>query len=263
MPFITVISDMGRQDASLAYLKYNIQEVAKQADIVEITLDLQPFNTKQASYILAGALNTFPEGTIHLILVDVFYDRTPELCLHYIGNQYVIMPRNAMSLPTQKRPLAWSKLIFKGTIATHFSDWCVACIALIQQITSGELQWDNYPTTVIPTPKPWVYSQAVMLPLEIIYIDHYGNAVLDFNEQQLATILNEKKFNFINIDYEQITKISNHYNDVKKGILMCRVNKLGYLELCMNRGKFATFYQLGLGMNDNRINLHVYDSKNS
>jgi S-adenosylmethionine hydrolase len=263
MPFITIISDMGRQDASLAYLKYNIQEVAKLADIVEITLDLQPFNTKQASYVLAGALNTFPEGTIHLVLVDVFYERAPELCLHKIGNQYVIMPKNAIGLPTQQQTLEWSKLILKGTIATHFSDWCAACISLIQEIVLDELQVDAYANAVIASPKPWVYSQAVMLPLEIIYIDHYGNAVLDFSEQQLATILQERKFNFINVDYEQISKISNHYNDVKKGILMCRINKLGFLELCMNRGKFATFYQLGLGMNDNRINLHVYDSKNS
>jgi S-adenosylmethionine hydrolase len=69
-PVITLTTDFGTGDAYVASIKGVILSLNPQAVIVDIYHSIEPQNILQAAFILSTAYRYFPEGTIHLAIVD-------------------------------------------------------------------------------------------------------------------------------------------------------------------------------------------------
>ncbi len=67
---ITLTSDFGLKDPYIAEMKGAILSINPKATIIDITHDIEKFNIRMAAFILASASPYFPEGTIHLAVVD-------------------------------------------------------------------------------------------------------------------------------------------------------------------------------------------------
>ena len=70
MAIITLTSDWGTSDYYAAAVKGVILSQLPNANIVEITHDIAPFNIVQAGFTLHNCYRNFPEGTIHIIAVE-------------------------------------------------------------------------------------------------------------------------------------------------------------------------------------------------
>ena len=79
----------------------------------------------------------------------------------------------------------------------------------------------------------------------ILYIDRYENIVLDITKAQFEEIVKDRPFKIKIMRAEDITSISNNYNDVKNGEPLCRFNNAGFLEIAFNHAPAASL--LGLG----------------
>ena len=69
-PVITLTTDFGTTDAYAASMKGVILGLNPKATIVDISHSIKPQNVLQAAFALATACPYFPEGTIHLAVVD-------------------------------------------------------------------------------------------------------------------------------------------------------------------------------------------------
>jgi S-adenosylmethionine hydrolase len=69
-PIITLTTDFGNADAYVASMKGVILSLNPKAVIADISHSIQPQNVLQAAFILSTAYPYFPEGTIHLAVVD-------------------------------------------------------------------------------------------------------------------------------------------------------------------------------------------------
>ncbi|MBN1375956.1 MAG: SAM-dependent chlorinase/fluorinase [Dehalococcoidia bacterium] len=67
---ITLTTDFGTSDSYVASMKGVMLSINPQAKIVDITHAVEPHSIRQASFILHTAWRYFPEGTIHLVVVD-------------------------------------------------------------------------------------------------------------------------------------------------------------------------------------------------
>jgi S-adenosylmethionine hydrolase len=67
---ITLTTDFGTADAYVASMKGVILSLNPKAGIVDICHSIEPRNVLQAAFILGTAYAYFPEGTIHLAVVD-------------------------------------------------------------------------------------------------------------------------------------------------------------------------------------------------
>ena len=67
---ITLTTDFGTSDSYVASMKGAIFSVNPQAKIVDISHSIEPQSIRQASFILHTAWHYFPEGTIHIVVVD-------------------------------------------------------------------------------------------------------------------------------------------------------------------------------------------------
>ncbi|MBC7256431.1 MAG: SAM-dependent chlorinase/fluorinase, partial [Chloroflexi bacterium] len=69
-PIITLLTDFGLRDGYVAAMKGVILSLAPEAVLVDISHDLPPQDVTAAAFVLASCWQFFPEGTIHLAVVD-------------------------------------------------------------------------------------------------------------------------------------------------------------------------------------------------
>lgn len=70
MPIITLTTDFGSRDGYVAAMKGVIYSIARDATIVDISHDIAPQDLMEAAFVLRNAVPYFPEGSIHVIVVD-------------------------------------------------------------------------------------------------------------------------------------------------------------------------------------------------
>ena len=69
-PVITLTTDFGTGDAYVASMKGVILSINPRAAIVDICHSVEPQNILQAAFIISTAHHYFPEGTIHVAIID-------------------------------------------------------------------------------------------------------------------------------------------------------------------------------------------------
>lgn len=70
MQIITLTTDYGLRDYSVAAVKGALYRECPTATIVDISHQISPFDIFQTAYILKNAYIHFPKGSIHVIGVD-------------------------------------------------------------------------------------------------------------------------------------------------------------------------------------------------
>ena len=69
-PIITLLTDFGQADAFVGIMKGVILNIVPHAQLVNLSHLIPPQDIKQAAFILMTAVPFFPEGTVHLVVVD-------------------------------------------------------------------------------------------------------------------------------------------------------------------------------------------------
>jgi len=67
---ITLTSDFGLRDGYVACMKGVILSISPAASIVDVSHTVSPQDVSEGAFLLASVHNYFPEGTIHLAVVD-------------------------------------------------------------------------------------------------------------------------------------------------------------------------------------------------
>jgi S-adenosylmethionine hydrolase len=70
MAVITLLTDFGWRDHYVGVMKGVIAGIAPQAQVIDITHEVEPFHIAQGGYLLSQAWYWFPEKTIHVAVVD-------------------------------------------------------------------------------------------------------------------------------------------------------------------------------------------------
>lgn len=70
MPIITLTTDFGTRDGYVGAMKGVIASRHPEAVIVDLAHDIPPFDVAHAAWVVATAGNSFPEATIHVVVVD-------------------------------------------------------------------------------------------------------------------------------------------------------------------------------------------------
>jgi S-adenosylmethionine hydrolase len=69
-PIITLLTDFGLTEGTPAILKGVLLSLAPEARLIDLSHDIQPQDVRQAAIVLDRAAPFFPEGSIHLVVVD-------------------------------------------------------------------------------------------------------------------------------------------------------------------------------------------------
>lgn len=254
---ITLLSDFGLQDASVAIAKGILMQHNPGRQIIDISHEVQPFHTGQAAYLLGSAYKNFPADTCHLLLFDVFSEADIRLILSEHEGQYFLSADNGLLTTTLGKEPEQSWLCYELSKTDTFNDWLHAAGRIIEQLSLQRPEALGLQTYTLKTKPKATQTNAEDggLKCDVIHIDHFDNVVINFTRQQLSSLGEGKTFRLQFVGVEEINEISNNYNDVRPGYKLCRFNSSGYLELCINRGKAASLFGLRLGGKFNDIKI--------
>jgi S-adenosyl-L-methionine hydrolase (adenosine-forming) len=96
-PLVALITDYGSRDVYVAELKGAMYSIFPNARIVDISHEVEPFNFRQAAYLLNQASREFPKGTIFVFVIDpgVGTERSP-IMVQTKENKFYIGPDNGI-----------------------------------------------------------------------------------------------------------------------------------------------------------------------
>ena len=69
-PLITLMTDFGLSDPFVGVMKGVILRIVPNAEIIDLTHEIEPQNIIQAAWVLKSSHSYFPPKTIHLVVVD-------------------------------------------------------------------------------------------------------------------------------------------------------------------------------------------------
>ena len=247
MPLITLTSDIGSQDFLVGAIKGQLLSINPNLNIVDISHDLSPFNYPQAAYVCRNAIKNFPDGTFHLVLVNLFDQRPEHLLLINYNNQYIGCADNGLitmileEVPQNIVALSLNKSAQKNTL------YCASVFAkAFDQILAGEkFETIGDPNISIEVKNPlrallgnnWIEGQ-------IIFIDNFENVIINITKDEFEEQRRGRSFKIVFKRDEIIDKISDTYADVTESEKLALFNSAGYLEIAINKGNAAGLFGL-------------------
>jgi hypothetical protein len=262
-PIITIVTDLGEKGYYLGSVKGAILKVLPQANIIDITRHISPFDIGEAVYVLKNSWYHFPEKTVHLILVENRTATLGKILAAEHENHYFVAPDNGIfSLFFEDKNLKIfevdKKLIQTANQAMPIRLLMAVTAARIAAGSApadlGKLKIDLYRKT---SPLPVVTQNSIRG--SVIYIDGFQNVITDITQQLFEQVRQNRRFSIFvkrkesERQREQTTTlIHKDYSDVSEGEKVFHFNSSGHLVISINKGKATSL--LGL-TKDSIINI--------
>lgn len=247
MPLVTLTSDIGEKDFLVGGIKGQLMQASNYFSIIDITHQLSPFNYPQAAYVCRNAIKSFPEGTLHLVMVNLFDDKPEHLLLaehngHYIGcGDNGLLTMILEELPQKVVALQLDKTTQKNTL------YCTSVFAkAFNELQNGRTLEDIGDASVSINVKNalrpmlgnnWIEGQ-------IIFIDNFENVIVNITKEDFETQRKGRSFKIVFKRDEVIDRISDTYADVPEGEKLAIFNSAAYLEIAINKGNAAGLFGL-------------------
>ena len=269
MSIITLTTDFGHKDYFVGALKGKILSEHKEAVIVDISHEIDLFNTLEASYCIEAAYHNFPKGTIHIIGVDSErVGDTQHIAMQWDDHYFICADNGILNTLIQKKiPQKIVAITIHDRLNTDVSDMDVF-VAVACHIARGGLL--NVIGKEIPSLKPVsVLTSSITDDLseikgQIVYIDSFGNCVTNISQKQFNDTIRNRKFEII-IKNKKITRLHKSYSDFPvsdtkqlkdlEGDFLALFNENGYLEIAIYKSNPKT-----VGSAATLLGLHFRDS---
>ncbi len=255
MVHITLLSDFGLQDASVASAKGMLMQAIPDALLTDISHMVEPYHVQQAAYLLNTAYRNFPAGSFHIVLCDVFSVQSPKLLLCEKDGHFFLSPDNGvLSLAfNDTHDNVW--LCTELEAGKQMKDWLTVAGSVVNSIQKGEKP-DGMGMKTCEITNALTHWQPRLtgntIDCHVIHIDRFENVVINLTKEQFEKSRNGRPFR---IDFVRnvITELSNSYADVRQDDMLCRFNSSGYMEIAINRGKAASLLGLKLSKEQHLI----------
>ena len=269
MSIITLTTDFGHKDYFVGALKGKILSEHKEAVIVDISHEIDLFNTLEASYCIEAAYHNFPKGTIHIIGVDSErVGDTQHIAMQWDDHYFICADNGILNTLIQKKiPQKIVAITIHDRLNIDASDMDVF-VAVACHIARGGLL--NVIGKEIQSLKPVsVLTSSITDDLseikgQIVYIDSFGNCVTNISQKQFNDTIRSRKFEII-IKNKKITRLHKSYSDFPvsdtkqlkdlEGDFLALFNENGYLEIAIYKSNPKT-----VGSAATLLGLHFRDS---
>lgn len=104
-PLLTLLSDFGWNDVYVGVMKGVIAQINPNLRVIDLTHDIPPQNVMAAQFNLLNAYPYFPDGTIHVAVVDPGVGGTRRTIAIQLANGILIGPDNGIFTGFLQQPI--------------------------------------------------------------------------------------------------------------------------------------------------------------
>ena len=266
-PIITLTTDFGTRDPYVAAMKGILLRECPDGNIVDICHEVPPHQILHAAYVLANAAPFFPEGTIHMAVVDPGVGTDRSILVGQFGGQLFIFPDNGViTLVQNVLPLEGLVSVrdygFLGDrdVSPTFHGRDVFA-PLAAAISNGLRITELGPTP--PTYKLLDLSEPVwtgsVLRGKVVYVDRFGNLVTSITETQIRQRFLSGGELQITCNGLKVSGLKTTYASAALGEPLALIDSMGYLELAVNLGRACDEFDARPGMDVELAQLHFLE----
>jgi len=243
---ITLTTDFGVRDPYVAAMKGVLRRRCPGAIIDDLTHDIAPQDVLEAALFIEDAAPWFPDGTIHLVVVDPGVGTTRRPIAAGSGGHLFVCPDNgALTLWLGRHKLDWAYEIISDASATEmvsstFHGRDIFAPAAAALANGGDPATLGKPVTDlvrIQIPAPDCYDKGRISGV-IIHIDHFGNCITNIRREHNAVAAGAVYIG------DCAFPLAKTYGDVPPGEPLALYGSGGRLEIAVNQGHAAR--QFGL-----------------
>lgn len=273
-PLIAMLTDFGSEGWYVGVMKAVIKCICPEADIIDISHKVTPQSVAEGAFMLAACHEFFPPGTIFLAVIDPGVGSAREPVLLKASKQWFAAPNNGLLGPVAQRDnksqcrRLTNPQYYLGTPSATFHGrdiFAPAAAHLAAGVPWTQLAPEKTMCFGLPASEP-SYDCGIIMG-NIIYFDHFGNAITNISHKLFMESFNRKIPAHKRVSASRKAKspssgetgapaiaiqageyvipgISRAYSDVKFGEALACWGSAGYLEIAVNHGNARS--QLGL-----------------
>lgn len=248
MPLVSLLTDFGLLDPFAAEMKAVILSICPEARIIDITHQVEKFNIRLGSFLLATAAPYFPDGTVHVAVVDPGVGSDRRAIVVVTGRSVYVGPDNGLLIPAARREgivhvyELTNRSFMRSEVSATFHGRDVFAPAAAH-LASGRLPKDCGPEIsdyVQPSyAKPKFNGKS--MTCEVFHVDGFGNVVTNLSDNMFAKLgirLGEKIP--LRLGKKRLTALSvGTYSDLKGKGFGILVGSHGFLEIACREASAA------------------------
>jgi len=249
---ITLTTDFGTSDHFVGVMKGVILGLHPDAQVVDITHQIDPYAISEGGFVVAEAYRWFPKKTVHVVVVDPGVGTLRRPILAEAAGQYFLAPDNgvlSMIYAREKhkvRAVTAEKFFLqpvsdtfhgrdvfapaaaylaKGTPAARFGkiigDYCR--LEFYKPVRTGKRVWKG----------------------TVLKIDRFGNLITNFHIAEFP-VVRTRPFS-LTAGQREITELARTFGEQNFGELFLVVGSSGYLEAAANQASAAKMTGAAVG----------------
>lgn len=254
-PIITLLTDFGSSDPFVGVMKGVILGIAPEARIVDLCHGIPPYDLIQAGFLLKMSYPYFPEGSIHVAVVDPGVGGPRRPILVWCHDHYFIGPDNGLFsfLYAEGNVQQVIEITASGYFLPQVSSTfhgrdlfapVAAHLAKGVEFRSFGQPITDYRTLEIPTPR----LQGNLLRGEVLHGDRFGNLITNIPQETLKALVGEGWGAVrVEIGRQEIRGLSEFYAEIEVGKLGALIGSSGHLEIFVHQGSAADLLQVKRG----------------
>jgi hypothetical protein len=246
-------SDFGLKDPYVAEMKGVILTINPKATLIDITHDVEKFNIRMAAFMLASAAPYFPQGTVHLAVVDPGVGSQRRAILIQTEKGFFVGPDNGiLVLAAQNQGIEHiyhltnpKFMLHKISSTFHGRDIFAPAAA---HLDKGVLPTEFGTEIKDPTNPEFTRVKRANGSLigEVLHIDGFGNIITNINETDM--VQNHAKLVKVELpDISLKLTFGKTYAEAKPKELIALIGSHGFLEIALNQGNAAEKFHVKTG----------------
>lgn len=245
-------TDFGTEDWFVGTMKGVILGIAPKARLVDITHVTAQGDIRGGAFALMAAASYFPKGTIHVAVIDPGVGSARRALAVKTDRAIFIGPDNGVlcwALRDQKirsvREIA-NEAFFHHPVSRTFHGRDIFAPTAAHLVAGRKFsQVGPEVKDWVPLPWPVIRKTKNRLTGEILYIDHFGNAITNLS----ADLLPESRWQAASVSIKRckLGVPQSNYASVKTGTPLAIISSSGFLEIAERNGSAASLLKLKVG----------------
>jgi S-adenosylmethionine hydrolase len=255
-PIVTLLTDFGMQDPFVGIMKGIILGLCPEAGVVDLCHEVRPFDIRGASFLLQSAVGCFPEGAIHLAVVDpgVGAERRPILA-EIDGRLFVAPDNGILGYPMA----SGRRCVVRQLSATEFWRHPVSAsfhgrdiFAPVAGHLAAGVSLERFGPIVhdpvrLEIPCPTMDASGAVRG-QVVWIDRFGNCITNIARSDVEALASRGTGPIrVLVGKRRSGLLVSCFSGAGAGGCGAIVGSTDYVELFCNQGKFSRQWRVKVG----------------
>ena len=250
---VTLTTDFGLKDPYAAEMKAAILGICPNATIVDITHEIAKFNVRMGAFVLASAAPYFPDGSIHVAVVDpgVGTPRRPIVIqtkkAFFVGPDNGVLILAAQKQGVKKIHELTNPRLMLPTVSNTFHGrdvFAPAAAHLLNEVKPAEFGPE---ISAAAAEFAHVTRKNNALIGEVLHVDGFGNIITNISELEVEQNRTKGAVKVELTTFKVKLAFCRAYGEIKPYEPLALIGSHGFLEISINQGNAAEKFKTKAG----------------